>query len=134
MKAAYALEGSASAGPEIENELRAEARSARNLKRILWLEQRGKRLAVTPQQKKLESGKNQGRREAFWRHQRMKDQDVEDDGSENCQRERNEAPDQEKQTTDQLERPNDTSVTTVYEHAGKVSGKRLRDRRHGNEM
>ena len=54
----------------------------------VWLglrfQKRDERFSVTPHQEKLESGKNQSRREAFRRHQRVKDHDVKENGSENC--------------------------------------------------
>ncbi len=66
------------------------------IEKSLRPEQRNKSFTVPPYQKQLEGGKHECRWKTFRRHERMKDQDVDDDCAENRQSQRDEAPNQEK--------------------------------------
>jgi hypothetical protein len=87
-----------------------------------------------PDKKELKHGDDNARQNTFRRHERVKDQNIEDNSAENCEGERDKDSDQQKQPGENLQRTNYVDVTARQKDAREIAGQILWQLRHRNEM
>src|SRR5207237_5360696 len=101
-------------------------KSERVIPRILRPEERDERFAISPHQEYLEGSKHDPRWKTFRRHERVEDQDVDEDSAENRKSQRDEASDKEKKASNHLKPANDINITAGKEHSRVVASQVVR--------
>jgi hypothetical protein len=97
-------------------------------------EDRRERVAVPPDEKKLQKRNDNGHWQAARVHQDVDEIDIHNDGSEQNQTERDETSDKQEQTANDLEHGDDVKIVANEKGLREVSKQTRRRRWHRNEV